>query len=85
MIFDFIIVGLINVFTYVFSQFGEITQLPFGADDFLVSAINNIFAFLNVFWPLQPVMTAVLFYMGYKALMLLLRMIIGARIPVNYV
>lgn len=81
MIFTFLFTGLINIVSYIFSYWPQVTSLPFGADAFLQYCINVVFAFTSVFWPLQPVIAALIWYMGLKVTLLILRLIFGMRVP----
>jgi len=77
--FFLLVVG--SIFGTIFSIFPSVTSLPFSLDAFLITSVGQLYAFIGVFWPLQPVWDCVLFYVPIKAGLLVLRVFLGSRVP----
>lgn len=70
-----------SVFDAIFGWIPEVTTLPFGIDAFVTQSVGQFYAFAVVWWPIQPLISCLLFYLVFSGLMLLLKFLIGSRIP----
>lgn len=71
----FVVASIISVFASTGSA------LPFGMDGFVHTSANQIAAFVNVFWPLKPVLVCVILYVTIQIGVLGLRFLFGSRVP----
>jgi len=83
MIFEFIIAAFLSAFTAMFDFIlpEAITELPFGMSASIASMFEYVYAFQIVFWPLQPIIACVLWYIPLLVLMKTLKFFLGTRIP----
>ncbi len=85
MIWYYLILFITTLLTAVFSWLPTVATLPqilgVDVDTYLVQAVGYFYAFINAFWVLGDLFGAVLFYIGYLALKMVLRFILGHRAP----
>lgn len=68
---------------FIFAVFPIITVLPWGVDEFLVSAIGSYRHLAEFFPPLSLLLTLSLLYIGFKLGIIMLRFFLGSRTPSN--
>lgn len=85
MIVAFLFNLIVLVIGAVFSILPAVTTLPtingFDIDAALVSGMGQVHTFFITFWPLSIMFQGFLFLMGYYALKIGIRFIIGHRAP----
>jgi len=74
---------LAGAFTLVFGLFPKVETLPLGMDTALVTAVGYFKTLMASFPPLSVLFTALLWYLGYKGVIMLVKLIMGSRSPVN--
>jgi len=65
----------------VFSNLDDVTTLPFQLTDFIVSMMEYVYAFSEVFWPLKPIVVCVIWYLPFLALLMTIKFFLGSRAP----
>ena len=80
MLFTLILKVLFDVLGAIFSIFPTVTSLPFGLDSVLSTGFGYWNSFLAVFPPLQIVWACFLWFLFYKATMMIFKMFFGARV-----
>jgi len=75
MIWYYIILFITNVFNAVFSFLPKVTQLPFGADAFLLTAVGYFNFVVYLVPPLGVMMQVFLAYMGFKVTLVILNLL----------
>jgi len=83
MIISFIILGIITFLTTIFSFVPSITELPFGVDAFLVTAMGYFNRIVDVFPPLHTLLVATLIYLSYQFLKVIIKFFFGSHSPFN--
>jgi len=81
-----IILLLLNIiagaFTLVFGLLPKVSTLPLGMDTALATAVGYFKSIMAVFPPLDLLFTVLLWYLGYKGVIMIVKMIMGSRTPV---
>lgn len=72
---------IFSLVTLMFSFLPDGNVLPFGTDNILVTAVQTVYAFIDVFPPIGIVFQAFSVFILYKIGMLILRLFIGHRAP----
>lgn len=67
--------AIFGLFGFLLSSLPQVTTLPWGIDSILVGAMGTFRALMALFPPLQVVFTAFMFYIGFRLLLKLLKMI----------
>lgn len=65
----------------VFSLFPIVTTLPWGVDETLIKAVSYYKFIGDVFPPFELFMSVTYLYLGYKFSKILLKAIMGSRMP----
>jgi len=81
MIFYYFVLFFTSVLNLAFAWVPTVTELPFGIDGFFLDAIGYVESFIHIFWPLQPVWNVLLIYIPIKLSLLVLKVILGSRVP----
>lgn len=82
MIYFYFVNFFTGLLTDVFSWVPKVTQLPFGIDSFLISAVGYVNSFLTVFWIFQPIWNCFLFYVFFRSIAIAMRLALAERSPV---
>lgn len=85
MIINLLLNVLISLIGVIFKPFDPITVLPtiggVDIDTQLVTAVGWMNRIFETFWPLEIMMRAFMFIMGYYATKLILKFFLGSRTP----
>lgn len=85
MIFYYIILFISNLLNAVFSFLPTVSALPtilgYNTDAALVQAVGSFNSLIQSIWPLRDLFVAAMFWMGYLALKMMLRFLLGSRAP----
>lgn len=88
MIIAFLFNLIVLVIGAIFSILPEVSTLPsvggFDIDAALVAGIGQLNAFFTAFWPLSIMFQGFLVIMGYHALKIGIKFLIGHRAPGNH-
>lgn len=84
MIIYFLLFVLLALAQQLFLAVGFATdQLPWGLDAIMVTAVGYYKTFEYIFPPIGIVFTATMIYLGFKGIMLVMKLVLGARAPVQ--
>jgi len=83
MILFLLIQALVYLVSLFFAPFPVVEALPFGVDSFLSDGVSYVKYLSEFFPPLSTVITATLFYIGFKLAMIVLKFFLGSRTPTN--
>jgi len=81
MIFELLFIALIGFINLLTVWLPDGLTLPYGLDNLFIRFVGTIHVFFVVFPPLVDVMFAVTIYIGFRLVLLILRMILGSRVP----
>lgn len=77
--------GIISVFvillTVVFGWLPTVTVLPFNLEGTIYNAVGMIHTLVLFFPPLGTVMTAFAVYVGFRMTLVVMKLILGSRLP----
>jgi len=62
----------------------KVTELPWGVDGYLTTGVGLFYRINDLIPILGVVMQAFLIYLGYKAVMLFVKVIMGSRTPTTH-
>lgn len=72
---------IVIFFASIVSWLPRVDVLPFGIDSALGTAMGYWYSFLAVMWPFAIVWTMFLWYLGIRATVYALRLILGSHTP----
>lgn len=77
MIWSFLINFIVGMLTRVFDilHIPKITELPLGMDDYLTMSVGYFKSFMEIMPPFQVVWDAFMFYLGFRIILLTLRLL----------
>jgi len=81
MILYLLIQIIIFVVSLVFAPFPTVTELPWGIDGVVETAMGNFRALMEFFPPFSTVLNAFLLYIAFRLGILVLRFFLGSRTP----
>jgi len=81
MITQFLFTIIITIFGAITQFLPDVTTLPFGMDELLISSTGYFKGFMGIFPPLQVVFGAFMIYLSFRLLLILLRVFLGGRTP----
>jgi len=84
MLIQFAMEQVLFVVFKVLSLLGEVTELPLNTGPILLEAVTYVYAFTHVFWPLEPMLICLFWYIPFKVAMMFARFFLGARVPQAY-
>lgn len=77
----FFLVSFVAIVLTSFLPAGDV--LPYNLDPLVLNAVTYYNLFAEIFWPLQIVMQAFIYYLGFLIAMKLMKLILGHRAPVT--
>jgi len=83
MIIQLLITIVIGMFSVIFGWFPEITTLPYGIDELMVTAVQYFHGAMETLPYLEVVWNSFLIVLGFELAMLILKFILGHRVPSN--
>lgn len=81
MIFHFLLNIVVVLIGGLLFFLPEGSRLPFGIDEPMVTAAGWVHALMDVFWPMEIMLTVVLYYMLFRVSILVIKLFIGHRAP----
>lgn len=81
MIFNFILQFFVTFINAVFSILPQITELPFGLDSILTTAVQIFNGAMTTIPYLQIVWTCFLWLMGFEIFLYTMKLFMGSRAP----
>lgn len=81
MITQFFFTIIITVFDSLTSWLPQVTELPFGLDTILLTAVGWLQSLVIVFWPIEVILSVFLWYLTFRVGLILLKLIMGTRTP----
>lgn len=81
MIFENLLVFLYSTLFFIFDNFADVTELPLSIGPYLTEMMGYVYAFSIVFWPITPIIVCFLWWLPFKAMVMLLKFMLGSRIP----
>jgi len=85
MILQLLLNFVLAVLNAIFSWLPPVIELPFGVDSILVTAVRYFHGAMTTVPYLQVVWTCFLWALAFELLMLVLKIILGSRVPANNV
>jgi len=70
-----------SILGFIFALVPNVTELPFGIDIALSTAVGWLRDLESVAWPLEVMFDVVLWYLLFKVFMITLRLFLGSRTP----
>lgn len=81
MITQYIFSFIIAVFSVIFGWLPEVTTLPLGIDSALVTLFGWLRSLVENVWPIQIILTCLLWYLSFRIGLMVLKFFIGHRAP----
>lgn len=81
MIVYLIMLSIGNVLSIMFSFLPSVTTLPYGIDPIAVQAMGYVRAMIVIFPPLGVILQAFLYYLGFRLILAIVKVILGGRAP----
>jgi len=72
---------IIMIFNTLVSWLPSVSVLPFGMDSLWISSVGYFKGFMLIFPPLEIVYQAFVFYLGFRLLLIVLKVFLGKRVP----
>jgi len=83
MIFSFIIIAVLYLFSLFLAPFPTVTELPWGVDSFFSNGMGYYRQLMVYLPPLSTVLDAFLIYIGFRLSIIILRFFLGSRTPTH--
>lgn len=81
MIISFLLNAILTGLSVLFSLLPVVEELPFGLDAFFVSGVGGYKQLMAFFPPLETVLIAFGVYLGFRIILLIMRVFLGSNSP----